>query len=70
MAALTRDNRFETEYNKYMEKFPYLFPPDLIYGYFCRGLVRAYDTNGDKFASVLTRDDGTFLFDDLPEGSY
>ena len=33
-------------------------------------LVRAYDTNGDKFVPVLTMEDGTFLFDDIPAGTY
>ena len=33
-------------------------------------LSRAYNTEGDKFAPVLTLEDGSFLFDDVPAGTY
>lgn len=33
-------------------------------------LSRAYNTTGDKFAPVLTLEDGTFLFDDVKGGTY
>ena len=33
-------------------------------------LVRAHNTSGDTFAPVLTPADGTFLFDDIPAGTY
>lgn len=33
-------------------------------------LVRAFDTDGNKFPSVLTPDDGTFLFENVSSGTY
>lgn len=33
-------------------------------------LSRAFNTEGDRFAQVLTLEDGSFLFDDVPAGTY
>lgn len=33
-------------------------------------LTRAYNTDGDKFGQILTPADGSYLFDDIPAGTY